>query len=90
MVCRHKSKLFLCGNEETDYQEDIFTPVVYLTVGNFIICLSLQQNLKSKLLDFQNAVQNRHFDRTVYAEQPKYINHNLERTEKVWKLKRSL
>lgn len=73
MVSRHKAILVVCGNEEWDYQNDKFSPVVDFTVAKLIICLFLQQDWISKQLDFQNAFSNGHLNRPVYAKLSKHI-----------------
>lgn len=72
-VCKHKTRLAVYANEETDCQEDTSSPVAHHFIIKLILSLSVQQGWMSRHLDFENVFPNGQLTRPVYAELPKEV-----------------
>lgn len=95
-VSLHKARLVIFCNEQTDFNEDSFSPVTVYTVAKAMICLALQKGGHARHFDFESTFHNGRLERPVYAEIPRcYYDEGMtkdksEHSKYIPKLKRSL
>lgn len=82
----HKAGLVVCGNEEDEYHEENFSPVIDYTVLKLILCTKIEKNWVARHLNLKNTYQNGLLDGPFYIELPKYSWRERERKSKVMKL----
>lgn len=89
-VAKYKARLVVCGNEDVDYIDDSFAPVVDFTLVKLFLAIAVQRKWQVRQLDFDNAFPNGKLDRDVYVYVPRHGHVENIHGAKVLKLNRSL
>lgn len=72
MIGKHKARLVVCANEESDNDNDCFIPVEDYILIKMLLCFAVQRKWEVKRFDFQNAFPNGILDRSVLAKLPRH------------------
>lgn len=86
---RYEAQFVVCGNEESDYEGNSFSPVLYYTVFRTVLRVARHQEWMSHHIDFHNPIPYGKLDRPVCGELPPHLYDKEDRLTKVVKLQRS-
>lgn len=72
-IAEFKARLVAFGNEETDHDEESFSPVPDSSMIRLLMSIAKQRGSHARHYDVQNASTNEQLDRPVFVELPKLI-----------------
>lgn len=89
-ITKHKARFVVCGNEETENEEESFSSVPDFSVLKLVMSIAKQRGWCERHYDVQHAFPNGKLERAVYVELPKFIYAGDYRKDHVMKLERSM